>query len=84
LPRPFNCNPNVLFLVPQHIAGQYIALLATASDHRLMASQKRDHLFSEMRRLITARPHARIRRHNLTILHIARKKRIAPCAQIEF
>lgn len=54
-------------------ADEYIALMATASDHRLMDPAKRDWLFAEMRRLIDARPGQRVRKHNLTILHIARK-----------
>jgi hypothetical protein len=32
--------------------------------------------FAEMRRLIHARPGGRIRKHNLTILHLAQKKPI--------
>jgi hypothetical protein len=40
----------------------------------LMPSAKRDQLFAEMRRLIQARPGGRIRKHNLTILHLAQKK----------
>jgi SAM-dependent methyltransferase len=53
-------------------AGKYVDLMSTASDHRLMEPAKREWLFSEMRRLIGARPGARIRKHNLTILHVAR------------
>jgi SAM-dependent methyltransferase len=55
-------------------ADEYVELMSTASDHRLMDLAKRQWLFSEMRRLINARPGARIRRHNLTILHVARRK----------
>jgi hypothetical protein len=46
----------------------------TASDHRLMEPQKRERLFAEMRRLIAARPNGRIRKHTVTILHVARRK----------
>ncbi len=55
-------------------ADEYVELMSTASDHRLMDPAKRQWLFSEMRRLINARPGGRIRRHNLTILHVARRK----------
>lgn len=55
-------------------AGEYIDLMNTASDHRLMEPAKRERLFADMRRLIDARPFGRIRRHNLTILYAARKK----------
>jgi hypothetical protein len=49
-------------------------MMSTASDHRLMESPKRVYLFAEMRRLIGTRPGGRIRSHNLTILHVARRK----------
>jgi hypothetical protein len=39
-----------------------------------MEPAKRAYLFAEMRRLIDRRPGGRIRRHNLTILHVARRK----------
>jgi SAM-dependent methyltransferase len=55
-------------------AEEYIAMMSTASDNRLMQPAKRERLFAEMRRLIHARPGGRIRKHNLIILHIARKK----------
>ena len=55
-------------------ADEYIAMMSTASDHRLMESAKRDYLFAEMRRLISRRPDGRVCRHNLTILHVARRK----------
>jgi SAM-dependent methyltransferase len=55
-------------------ADEYVAMMSTASDHHLMEPAKRDHLFAEMRRLIAQRPSGRITRHNLTILHVARKK----------
>jgi SAM-dependent methyltransferase len=54
-------------------ADQYIDLMSTASDHRLMEPARRERLFAEMRRLIEARPGGRIRRHQLAILHVARK-----------
>jgi SAM-dependent methyltransferase len=55
-------------------ADDYVAMMSTASDHHLMEPAKRDLLFTEMRRLIAQRPSGRITRHNLTILHVARKK----------
>jgi SAM-dependent methyltransferase len=55
-------------------ADEYVAMMGTASDHVLMEPEKREPLFSEMRRLISARPESRIRRHWLTILHVARRR----------
>ncbi len=52
-------------------ADQYIDLLNTASDHIVMEAAKRNLLFAEMRRLIDARPSGRIRKHCLSILHVA-------------
>lgn len=54
-------------------AEEHVALMQTASDHRLMEPEKREWLFSEMRRLIEARPGGRVRKHNLTLLHLARR-----------
>ncbi len=54
-------------------ADAYVALMNTASDHQIMETSKRARLFAEMRRQINARPDARIVKHNLTILHVARK-----------
>ena len=50
--------------------------MQTASDHRLIEERKREWLFSEMRRLIALRPGGRITKHQLTLLHIARKKEL--------
>jgi SAM-dependent methyltransferase len=55
-------------------ADEYVEMMSTASDHRLMDHAKRQWLFSEMRRLINARPGGRVRRHWLTILHVARRR----------
>jgi len=55
-------------------ADEHIALMRTASDHRLMEPAKREWLFAEMQRLIEARPGHRIVKHNLTLLHLARKR----------
>ncbi len=54
-------------------ADEYIALLETASDHRLLDPDKREQLFDAMRVLISARRGGRIVKHNKTLLHIARK-----------
>lgn len=59
--------------IEEFTADEYVALMNTASDHRLMEPAKRESLFAEMRRLIDARPGGRIRKHNLTILHIAHR-----------
>jgi len=48
--------------------------MSTASDHRLMEPAKREWLFSEMRRLHNARPGGIVRKHELFILHVARRK----------
>jgi SAM-dependent methyltransferase len=55
-------------------ADEHVAMMSTASDHRLMDPEKREWLFSEMRRLINERPGGRIRKHELMILHVARRK----------
>jgi SAM-dependent methyltransferase len=52
-------------------AEEHVALMSTASDHQLMESAKREWLFSEMRRLHSARPGGIVRKHELTILHVA-------------
>jgi SAM-dependent methyltransferase len=54
-------------------ADEHVAMMRTASDHRLMEPAKREWLFDQMRRLIQARPAGRIRKHNLTVLHLARR-----------
>jgi SAM-dependent methyltransferase len=58
----------------QYDADSHVALMQTASDHRLLEEEKREWLFGEMRRLIAARPGGRITKHQLTILHVARRK----------
>ena len=55
-------------------ADSHVALMQTASDHRLLEEEKREWLFSEMRRLIAARPGGLITKHQLTILHVARRR----------
>lgn len=51
-------------------ADEHVAMMETASDHRLLDAEKREWLFGEMRRLIGGR---RIRKDNLTILHLGWK-----------
>ena len=58
----------------EYDADSHVALMQTASDHRILDEEKRDWLFGEMRRLIAARPAGRITKHQLTILHVARLK----------
>jgi len=54
-------------------ADEHVALMRTASDHRLLEPENREWLFSEMRRLIEERPGGRVVKHNLTMLHLARR-----------
>jgi hypothetical protein len=54
-------------------ADEHAALMRTASDRQLMEPVKREWLFDQMRRPIQARPAGRIRKHNLTLLHLARR-----------
>jgi hypothetical protein len=58
----------------EYDADSHVALMSTASDHRLLEDAKREYLFSEMRRLIAARPGGRITKHELMVLHLARKR----------
>lgn len=52
-------------------AGQYLALLATYSNHIEATPQQRERLFAEVRRRIESRPGASVRKHYLTILQLA-------------
>jgi len=54
-------------------AGEHVALMRTASDHRLIEPAKREWFFAEMKRQIEARPGGRVVKHNLTMLHLARR-----------
>jgi SAM-dependent methyltransferase len=60
--------------VEEFTADEYVRLLSTFSDHRLMEAAKRERLFGEVRQRIAARRGGCIRKHNLTILHVARRK----------
>jgi SAM-dependent methyltransferase len=54
-------------------AGEYTALLDTFSGHIAMEEWKRERLYGEIRARIAARPAARVQRHWLAILHVARR-----------
>jgi hypothetical protein len=54
-----------------YTADEYIALLNTFSGHIAMDSEKRDHLYREVRRRIAARDDPRVLRHWHAILHVA-------------
>jgi SAM-dependent methyltransferase len=54
-------------------AEEHVALMRTASDHRLLEADKREWLFGEMLHRIAARPNGRVRKHNLMLLHLARR-----------
>jgi SAM-dependent methyltransferase len=58
----------------EYDADSHVALMRTASDHRLIEEAKREWLFSEMRKMIARRPGGRITKHELMILHLARKR----------
>lgn len=57
-----------------YTADEYIRLLSTFSGHIVMAEQKRDRLYSEIRRRLAARPDGRLRRHWGAVLHVARRR----------
>jgi SAM-dependent methyltransferase len=57
-----------------YAADSYVDLLSTYSSHIAMNESKRDVLYAEVRRQISARPTGHIRKHYLSILHIAKRK----------
>jgi hypothetical protein len=59
-------------------AEEHVALMRTASDHRLLETDKREWLFEEMRRRIESRPGGRVTKHNVTLVHLARRLGICP------
>jgi SAM-dependent methyltransferase len=59
-------------------AEEHVALMRTASDHRLLEANKREWLFEEMRRRIESRPGGRVTKHNVTLVHLARRLGICP------
>jgi SAM-dependent methyltransferase len=56
-------------------ADSYLRLLDTFSGHLAMAPDKRDHLYSEIRRRLSARPDGLLDRHWGAVLHVARRSR---------
>jgi SAM-dependent methyltransferase len=54
-------------------ADEYIDLVSTFSNHIAMEPEKRDYLYSEIRRRIALREDGRIRRHWGTVLNVARR-----------
>ncbi len=59
--------------VEQQTAQQYIDLLRTFSVHIAMPQDKRRHLEAEVTSRISSRPEGTVRRHWMTILHVARR-----------
>lgn len=57
-----------------YTADSYLDLLNTYSGHIAMNQSKRDVLYAEIRRRISARPSGLIRKDYLSILHVARLK----------
>ncbi len=53
-------------------ADSYLRLLDTFSGHIAMEPEKRDHLYSEIRRRLAQRPDGRLERHWGASLHLAR------------
>jgi len=64
----------------RYTAEEYIALLNTFSGHIAMDAAKREQLYREIRRRISRRPDASVRRHWSAILHVARRALEAPAA----
>jgi SAM-dependent methyltransferase len=58
----------------RYTADEYIALLDTFSGHIAMAPDRREHLYSEIRRRLALRDDPRVRRHWFAILHVARRR----------
>jgi len=58
-----------------YTADTYIDLLNTYSGHIVMNKSKRDLLYAEIRQRISARPSGQVRKHYLSILHMARLRR---------
>jgi hypothetical protein len=58
----------------RYTADEYIALLDTFSGHIAMETEKREHLYSEVRGRIGARDDTRVLRHWFAILHVARRR----------
>ena len=52
----------------------YLRLLDTFSDHIAMDTDRREHLYAQIRRRLSARPDGRLRRQWGAVLHVARRK----------
>jgi SAM-dependent methyltransferase len=59
--------------VVRYDADSYIRLLDTFSGHLAMAPNQREHLYSEIRRRLSARPDGLLDRHWGAVLHVARR-----------
>jgi SAM-dependent methyltransferase len=57
-----------------YTADEYIALMQTASDHRLLPDHVREELFRLKRRRIEARPGCSVEMAHLALLHVARRR----------
>jgi SAM-dependent methyltransferase len=57
-----------------YTADEYIALMQTASDHRLLPDHVREELFRLMRRRIEVRPGCTVEMTHLALLHVARRR----------
>ena len=57
-----------------YTADEFIALMQTASDHRLLADEVREELFRLKRRRIEDRPGCSVEMTHLALLHVARKR----------
>ncbi len=57
-----------------YTADEYVALMSTASDHRLLPDHVRDELFRLERRRIEARPGGTVAMTHLAVLHVARRR----------
>ena len=58
-----------------HTVDSYIELLDTFSGHIAMSPAQRGRLYGAVRALVAARPDGLLRRHNESVLHIARTAR---------
>ena len=55
-------------------AEAYIQLLSTFSGHIAMPLERREQLFSEIRRRLSSRPGGQLRRGWGAVLHVARRR----------
>lgn len=58
-----------------YTASEYLDLLGTYSNHLRATDEQRATLFADVRRRIDARPGRTVRKHYLTVLHLARRLR---------